>query len=158
MNKTQTTKEATFLTEANLTTGIQPEEQNEKTQKLKLRITATKEKQEHNTPSQKKELVPLPIEPSKSKKLPIFQDIELRYNIDSMRIKSYVPASETSSAQEDNSAKTVASGIAFDPNSDIPVKESKRNSVAQSGQSTKRNEGSNVVDDLWEAEQANSEP
>ena len=76
-----------------------------------------------------------------------------------MRIKSYVPASETSSAQEDNSAKTVASGIAFDPNAGIPVKESKRNSVAQSGQSTiKRNEGSNVVDDLWEAEQANSEP
>ena len=75
-----------------------------------------------------------------------------------MRIKSYVPASETSSAQEDNSAKTVASGIAFDPNSDIPVKESKRDSVAQSGQSTKRNEGSNVVDDLWEAEQADSEP
>ena len=47
-----------------------------------------------------------------------------------MRIKSYVPASETSSAQEDNSAKTIASGIAFDPNSDIPVKESKRNSMA----------------------------
>ena len=56
---------------------------------MKLRITAPAEKRELITSSNIKEL-PAPAEPSKSKKLPIFQDIVPRYNIEAMRIKSYI--------------------------------------------------------------------
>ena len=56
-----------------------------------------------------------------------------RYNIDAMRIKSYVKPSTSSVTMEDKSAKTIEQGFAFDPNSDIPdipLDGSKRNSVA----------------------------
>ena len=81
MSKSQSQQKiGAFLTEADID-SIQPgvESSLDNQHRFKLRITAPNKKP-----------LPVGIEPAKAKKLPIFKDIEPRYDVEVMRIKSYL--------------------------------------------------------------------